>query len=67
MDRAKIEVIEKLSPPTNIKGAKSFLGHVEFYRRFIRYFSTIAKPVNDLLVRDVPFSFCDEYLHAFEK
>lgn len=27
VDRAKIEFIEKLSPPTNVKGVRSFLGH----------------------------------------
>ena len=36
VDRAKIEVIEKLPPPTNVKGVRSFLGHVGFYRRFIK-------------------------------
>ena len=36
--RAKVEVIEKLPPPVNIKGIKSFLGHAGFYRRFIKDF-----------------------------
>ena len=66
VDRAKIEVIEKLPPPTNIKGVRSFLGHAGFYRRFIRDFSKIAKPLSNLLVRDVPFNFDNECLHAFE-
>jgi hypothetical protein len=35
VDKAKIEVIEQLSPYTNVKGIHSFLGHVGFYRRFI--------------------------------
>jgi len=38
MDKAKIDVIEKLPPPVNVKGVKSFLGHVGFYRRFIKDF-----------------------------
>jgi hypothetical protein len=37
--KAKIEVIEQLPPPTNVKGIRSFLGHVGFYRRFIHNFS----------------------------
>ena len=31
VDRDKIEVIEQLPPPTNIKGVQSFLGHAGFY------------------------------------
>ena len=34
-DRAKVETIEKLLPPSSVKGIRSFLGHVGFYRRFI--------------------------------
>jgi len=32
VDPAKIETIEKLPPPINVKGVRSFLKHVEFYR-----------------------------------
>ena len=39
VDKAKIEVIEQLSPPINVKGIRSFLGHARFYRRFIANFS----------------------------
>ena len=31
VDNAKVEVIEKLPPPTSVKGVRSFLGHVDFY------------------------------------
>jgi hypothetical protein len=39
VDKAKIEMIEQLPPPTNVKGIHSFLGHVGFYQRFIQNFS----------------------------
>jgi len=52
VDRAKIEMIEQLPPPTNVKGVRSFLGHAGFYRRFIKDFSHIARPVTNLLAID---------------
>jgi hypothetical protein len=64
-DQAKIEIIEKLPPSTNEKGISSFLGHACFYRRFIKDFSKIAKPLTNLLVKDTPFQFNDECLNAF--
>ena len=30
VDKEKIDVIEKLPPPVNVKGVRSFLGHVGF-------------------------------------
>jgi hypothetical protein len=39
VDKAKIEVIKQLPPPTNVKGIHSFLGHAGFYRSFIQNFS----------------------------
>ena len=66
VDRAKIKVIEYLSPPTNVKGVQSFLSHVGFCRRFIKDFSHIARPLTNLLAKDAPFEFDDECLNAFQ-
>jgi hypothetical protein len=65
VDKAKIEVTEQLPPPMNIKGIHSFLGHAGFYRRFIKDFSQISRPLTNLLAKDVPFEFTDERLNAF--
>ncbi|GKA71031.1 reverse transcriptase domain-containing protein [Tanacetum coccineum] len=64
--KAKIDVISKLPPPTNIKGVRSFLGHAGFYRRFIKDFLKIARPLTKLLEKDTPFEFNDECQKAFE-
>ena len=65
VDKAKVEVIEKLPPPTNIKGVRSFLGHAGFYRRFIKDFSKIAKPLCNLLNKDTSFHFDNDCMIAF--
>lgn len=65
VDKAKINVIEKLPPPLNVKGIRIFLGHAGFYRRFIKDFSTIAKPLCNLLNKDTPFFFDWECFKAF--
>jgi hypothetical protein len=67
VDKAKIYAIEKLPYPRDIKGIRSFLGHAGFYRRFIKNFSSISKPLTNLLQKDVPFMFNDECKSAFEK
>ena len=56
-DLDKISTIEKLPPPTNVKGIRSFLGHVGFYQRFIKDFSKIFKPLCNLLEKDAQFVF----------
>ena len=66
VDKAKIEVIEKLPPPTNVKGIRNFLGHAGFYRKFIKDFSKIAKPLCELLAKDIPFNFDEKCLIAFD-
>ena len=65
VNRAKIEVIEQLPPPINVKGIRSFLDHVGFYRRFIKNFSQIARPLTSLWAKDAPFIFSDEYHESF--
>ena len=64
-DKAKIDVFEKLPPPVNVKGVRSFLGHARFYQRFIKDFSKITKPLSNLLNEDVVFLFDEECLRAF--
>ncbi|GKV31349.1 hypothetical protein SLEP1_g40045 [Rubroshorea leprosula] len=66
VDRAKVEIIEKLAPLKSIKEIRGFLGHASFYRRFIKDFSKIAKPLTNLLVKETPFFFDDDCMNAFQ-
>ena len=49
VDQAKISLIKILMPPTTVKHIRSKLGHVGFYRRFLKDFSKIARPLCRLL------------------
>jgi hypothetical protein len=65
VDKAKVETVEQLPPPTDVKSLRSFLGYAEFYRRFIKDFSKITKPLTHLLQKDVTFDFDEKCLAAF--
>nr|GEW64506.1 reverse transcriptase domain-containing protein [Tanacetum cinerariifolium] len=64
--KPKVDVITKLPHPTTVKGIRSFLGHAGFYRRFIKDFSKIARPMTRLLEKDIPFLFSKECVEAFQ-
>ncbi|GKA59865.1 reverse transcriptase domain-containing protein [Tanacetum coccineum] len=66
VDKAKIDVIAKLPHPTTVKGIRSFLGHAGFYRRFIKDFSKISRPMTHLLEKNTPFIFFEECIQAFQ-
>nr|GEV94075.1 DNA-directed DNA polymerase [Tanacetum cinerariifolium] len=65
VDKAKIEVISKLPHPTTVKGIRSFLGHAGFYRRFIKDFLKISRPMTHLLEKNSSFIFSNKCIQAF--
>ena len=67
VDQAKVSIIRTLLPPTTIKELRSFLGHAGFYRRFIRDFSKISRPLCRLLEKDAKFDFDESCRSAFEE
>ncbi|RVW21708.1 hypothetical protein CK203_110766 [Vitis vinifera] len=66
-NKAKVELIVKFPPPTNVKGNRHFLGHAGFYRRFIKDFSKISKPLCELLVKDAKFVWDEKCQKSFEE
>jgi hypothetical protein len=55
VDEAKIEAIKSWPIPATLIQLQSFLGLAGFYQCFMRDFSTIAAPLNDLMKKGVPF------------
>ena len=66
VDQAKVSIIRNLMPPTTVKGIRRFLEHAGFYRRFIRDFSKIARPLYRLLEKDTKFNFVESCHNSFE-
>ncbi|GKF86324.1 reverse transcriptase domain-containing protein, partial [Tanacetum coccineum] len=60
VDKAKVDVIAMLPHPTIVKG------HAGFYRRFIKDFSKISRPMTHLLEKNTLFIFSNECIQAFE-
>ena len=65
VDKSKIELISSLPIPKNIKDVRSFLGHAGFYRRFIKDFSQILRPLCQLIMKDITFQWSPECELAF--
>jgi hypothetical protein len=65
VDKAKVETVEQVPPPKDVKSLRSFLGLVGFYRKFIKDLSKISKPLTQLLQKDLAFDFDEKCLVAF--
>jgi RNase H-like domain found in reverse transcriptase/Reverse transcriptase (RNA-dependent DNA polymerase) len=65
-DPDNIKKVKELEPPKNLKDVRAILGLCSYYRRFIKGFSKIAKPINELLQKDTPLEWTKERNTAFE-
>jgi hypothetical protein len=65
VDPAKIEVVKEWEQPRNVKDIRSFLRLAGYYRRFIKNFSKIAKPMTNLLKKTNEFEWTPECEHIF--
>ena len=65
--KEKIEMISKPPSPTNVKTVRQFLGHADFYRRFIMDFTKITKPLYKLLEKHAKFLWDQDCQRSFDE
>ena len=64
--QSRVEAIQKLQPPTNVKQCKSFCGVVNYLSIFCRYLQKLLKPIYDLTKKGRPFLWQEEQQQAFD-
>ena len=62
----KLENLKRMPPPTDITGVRKFLGFVGYYRKFIPWYSDIARPLTNLTCKDEVFDWSGACQGAFE-
>ena len=64
-DPRKLEAVREFPKPKNVKNIRQFLGLAGFYRRFIKNFAQIAKPLSKLLHNDIVFKWTEKEEQVF--
>lgn len=67
VDPDKVSAVVNWKAPASVKGVQSFLGFCNFYRRFIKDYGRIAKPLNELTRKDTLFRMTTDCIEAFRK
>ena len=64
-DPSKVAVIAHWPTPSSVKELRSFLGLAGFYRKFVRHFGVISRPLTDLLKKHSLFIWTTDHEQAF--
>ena len=65
-DPSKIEAVTSWPCPKSVKEVRSFLGLCSYYRKFVKGFATIAKPLHELTHKDQSFIWTVDCQKAFD-
>ena len=66
MDPIKLKAINDWEPPKTVKQVQAFLGFANFYRRFIRDYSKMVRPLTELTRKDTPFVWSQDCQTTFD-
>ena len=64
---AKVMIILDLPPPTLVTQLRSVLGHIGYYRKFIRGYAKITAPMEKLLKKDAKFQWTESCQESLDK
>jgi len=67
MEKEKVDEVPSWPKPKNMKDVRKFLGLTNYYRRFIKDFAQVARPMNMLTRKDVKWQWEEEQQKAFDE
>ncbi|KAL0421115.1 UNVERIFIED_CONTAM: Transposon Tf2-11 polyprotein [Sesamum latifolium] len=67
MDPKKVQAIEEWQPPSDVHDLCSFLGLANYYRRFVKSYSEIARPMTDLLKKTETWNWTPQCQESFDR
>ncbi|KAL0411645.1 UNVERIFIED_CONTAM: Transposon Tf2-11 polyprotein [Sesamum latifolium] len=67
MDPKKVQAIEEWKPPSDVHDLRSFLGLVNYYKRFVKSYSEIARPMTDLLKKTEIWNWTPQCQESFDR
>ncbi|XP_035890498.1 uncharacterized protein LOC118502383 [Anopheles stephensi] len=63
----KLKAINSFPVPRNVKELQRFLGLTSYFRKFIECYAIMAKPLTDLMRKNVEYEFTNMHLNCFER
>ena len=67
MEEEKVDGVLSWPEPKNVKDVRKFLGLTNYYRRFIKDFARVTRPINVLMRKDVKWQWGVEQQKAFDE
>jgi hypothetical protein len=67
VDPTKVAALQKFPQPQDVPQLRSFLGTTNYFRRFVRKYAEVVRPLTDLLKQGVPYAWSDKCQQAFEQ
>lgn len=65
-DPTKVQIITDWPQPTSVKDLQSFLGMAGYYRKFVRHFGLLSKPLTNLLKKGEQYIWTTSHQEAFD-